>query len=68
MGVAIIALIIGILGAGGAVYAIFKGLEMSKPFKRASLPSGKYVMRKVEGTEDVYDLELVEEEKDEVKK
>jgi len=68
MGLAVVALIIGILGACGAVYAIFKGIDMSKTPKKISLPTGKYVMRKVVGTEDIYDLELVEEEKDEVKK
>ena len=68
MEVAIVALILGLLGAGGAIYAIIRGVEMSKPQKRTSLPPGKYVMRKVEGAIDVYDLELVEEEKDEVKK
>ena len=65
MTIAVIAFIISIIAAGGALYAIFKGVSIavSKPAKKESLPPGQYKMTKVEGTTDIYDLELVEEEK-----
>jgi hypothetical protein len=64
MGTAIVAFIFAILGAGGAVFAILKGVDIAtkKYPKKTTLPAGKYTMRKVAGTEDVYDLELLEEE------
>jgi hypothetical protein len=70
MTVAVIALIVALLGAGGALFAIFKGVEIAtkKPTPSPTLPSGKYVMKKVEGMTDVFDLTLVEEEKSEEKK
>ena len=65
MSTAVLALVIAIIGCAGALYAIFKGVFIATkpPVKRESLPPGQYKMTKVEGTEDVYDLELVKEEK-----
>ena len=60
----VIALIIALVAASAALWAIFKGVTIAtrKPSKPPTLPEGKYTMKKVEGTEDVYDLTLVDEE------
>ena len=62
---AVIAFIIAIIAAGGALFAIFKAVSIAttKPEKKTSLPPGQYKMTKVEGSTDVYDLELIAEEK-----
>jgi len=64
MGTVIVAFIFSILGAGGAIFAILKGVDIAtkRPIKRETLPSGKYTMRLVDGTADVYDLTPVEDE------
>jgi len=69
MGTAIVAFIFAILGAGGAIFAILKGVDIAtrKYPKKQALPSGQYKLHKVDGTDDVYDLDLVEEEKGETK-
>jgi hypothetical protein len=67
MAVAVIALVIALAAAGGALWAIVKGVEIAtrKPTPKPTLPEGKYTMKKVEGTTDVYDLTPVDEEKKE---
>ena len=64
MVVALVALVIALVAAGGALWAIFKGVTIAtrRPSKPPTLPEGKYTMKKVEGTEDVYDLTPVDEE------
>ena len=69
MAIAVLALILSIMAVGGALWAIFKGVDIAtKKPKITSLPPGQYRVRKVEGTLDVYDLELVERENEEEKK
>lgn len=64
MTMAVIALIIALCAAGGAIWAIFTAVIFAtrKPVKPPTLPEGKYTMKKVAGTEDVYDLTPVDEE------
>ena len=64
MVVALIALVIALVAAGGALWAIFTAVNFAtkRPSKPPTLPEGKYTMKKVEGTEDVYDLTPVDEE------
>ena len=66
MAMAVIAFVIAIIAAGGALYAIFKAVNIAtaKPLPKTLLPPGQYRMKKVEGTEDVYDMELIEEEEE----
>lgn len=67
MSAAVVALIIAIVAAGGAIFAIFKATSFAtrKSPKQAVLPEGQYIMRKVAGTEDTYDLTLIETPEDE---
>jgi hypothetical protein len=60
----VIALIIALVAAGAALWAIFKGVEIAttRPSKPPTLPEGRYTMKKVEGTDDVYDLTPEDEE------
>ena len=55
---AVVALIIALLAAGGAIFAIFKATALAtrRPAKKETLPEGQYLMKKVPGTEDTYDL------------
>ena len=64
MTIAVIALIIALCAAGGAIWAIFTAVNFAtrRPVKPPTLPEGKYTMKKVAGTEDIYDLTPVDEE------
>jgi hypothetical protein len=66
MVVSIVALVIALCAAGGALWSIFWAVSFAtrKPTPKPTLPEGKYTMKKVEGTTDVYDLTPVDEEKD----
>ena len=64
----ILALVIALLGAGGVIYTYFTAIGFARNTKKVdkpSLPSGTYKISNVgkEGFDNVYDIELIEEEK-----
>ena len=63
MSLGVIALVVAVLGAGGTLWAIFKGVDIAvRKYPRTHLPGGIYKIHKVEDRDDVVELEMIEEE------